>query len=582
MPTYIDTDAILTAIRDVIEDGAGNNRTISTARFDGGFYSTLARDEQSRRSLVTTRAEARIESVRLSEHSPQQPCNVYIYDLDVSVSVVRHMNNAHRLVDATRDDVKSLAVQDGDVLRQALCYPLNLTADNDGDNTGIISGRLRYISSTPGDVELEDGEAGRIVTEHRFNCEALVKSEPLQLLDLAAQTYTGGSSSSYLTGSPSRLRWQGAGTLRHEYRDDADGSQLFIEGARTNLLQYSEALGTSPWATNLASITANQATAPDGTTTADLLTNDGTSGQHYVYQSIGSTPIGGMFVSVFARQPDTNAGRYLTIRLASSNDNAGATFDLTDGSVVFEDPDGVQGNDDAGVFGTGFDELANDWRRYWVTFATQTVETRSIRFVVTDSVPSVFNPSETSSSSVLLWGAMAVGQSGLPVPHGGSYIRTEGATATRSHERIRVATSNIPSTMLTGAWEFDIWPQWSSDAVEIHTTYVSALYSWNSDAFGGLSDYIAYTAPADLPTRIQVNVGQSLRASVNVDHAANEKITIKVNPTAGTLDVNGTATTVTAWSFPSAALAFGDVYDRDVLGVNWSGPIRFSNPRRTL
>ncbi len=107
---YIDSDAILTAIRDVIQDGTGNSRAIASARFDGGFYNTLARDEQSRRALVSTRAEARISNVSISKHNPSQPSNTYLYDLRIVVDVVRHLNNAHRLVDATRDDVKALAV----------------------------------------------------------------------------------------------------------------------------------------------------------------------------------------------------------------------------------------------------------------------------------------------------------------------------------------------------------------------------------------------------------------------------------------------------------------------------------------
>ena len=246
----LNADAILTAIRDVIEDGAGSRRTIDSARFDGNFYASLARDEQSRRALVTTRAETDIVSVELSEHTPKQPCNVYLYRVGVEVSVVRHLNNSHRLIDATRDDTKALSAMDADVLRQALSYPGNLTTDSGGNATGLVSGRLIYESSETGIVEIEDNESGRVITTHMFMADVKVENHPLELFDWADYAYTASTEASFYTGAPVRVRWVDANVLRSDYRPGSSG-QYIIENHRTNRLLHSEALDTaSVWSAN--------------------------------------------------------------------------------------------------------------------------------------------------------------------------------------------------------------------------------------------------------------------------------------------------------------------------------------------
>lgn len=163
----IAADAILTRIREACEDGVGSIRVIASTRYYGGAAFDLDDSEESLRGMERPRVEARIGQVRRHTSTPSITSNLALYELDVVVRVVRHLAPDHKLDDDLRDDVKALALEDADVLNQALTWPGNLTTTTGGTATGLISGMLRYASSDPPIIaQLSTG--ARIVTEHRF------------------------------------------------------------------------------------------------------------------------------------------------------------------------------------------------------------------------------------------------------------------------------------------------------------------------------------------------------------------------------------------------------------------------------
>lgn len=164
----IDCDAIITRVREVLQDGAGSIRTISSARFDGGFYQGMSPEEQSLRALATPRVEPSVFVTGRNPDSPPINGTLLFYDVTVTVAVVRHLSPTHKLDDAKRDDIKALAANDSDIVAQALCWPGNLTATSGGTPTGLIGGYLRFEGSDEPEVSLGD-EAGRITSIHRFN-----------------------------------------------------------------------------------------------------------------------------------------------------------------------------------------------------------------------------------------------------------------------------------------------------------------------------------------------------------------------------------------------------------------------------
>ena len=107
-------------------------------------------------------------------------------------------------------------------------------------------------------------------------------------------------------------------------------------GGRRNLLEYTEDLTNAAWTKFRSTITSNATTAPDGTTTADLVLDNATSGSHAVAQVVPNLIAGIKYVfSVYAK--DYSGDRYLQIRPQGDGTGRGyVSVDLTDGSIVQE------------------------------------------------------------------------------------------------------------------------------------------------------------------------------------------------------------------------------------------------------
>ncbi|MDQ3071417.1 MAG: hypothetical protein M3R55_17010 [Acidobacteriota bacterium] len=143
----IQSAAILLRIRQVLESGAGTLRTIASTRFYGDLPEGLSDSTEQMRGLERPRVEARIKSVSRSPASPPITGNIALYDIGIDVEIVRPLTTAEQLTDATRDALRALALDDVDVVRQALEYPGNLTATTAGAATDLVSGLLSYVSS---------------------------------------------------------------------------------------------------------------------------------------------------------------------------------------------------------------------------------------------------------------------------------------------------------------------------------------------------------------------------------------------------------------------------------------------------
>jgi hypothetical protein len=91
------------------------------------------------------------------------------------------------------------------------------------------------------------------------------------------------------------------------------------------LLGYSQSLGVSPWVADGATATANSTTAPDGTTTASLVT--GTSGNYRIYQQAASTIGFNYTISFYAKE-----GTSPTLRIDWINIAVGPVFTFSTGT----------------------------------------------------------------------------------------------------------------------------------------------------------------------------------------------------------------------------------------------------------
>ena len=108
---------------------------------------------------------------------------------------------------------------------------------------------------------------------------------------------------------------------------------LLVEEQRTNSLQYSESFNTSPYwaAASGATITANQAVAPDGTTTADNIA--GVNGFYQNSAGMGSSTATST-ASIFAK---ANGSSSITLRInewGSGTNYVEGTFNLSAGTAT--------------------------------------------------------------------------------------------------------------------------------------------------------------------------------------------------------------------------------------------------------
>jgi len=204
---------------------------------------------------------------------------------------------------------------------------------------------------------------------------------------------------------------------------------LLLEPQRTNLITYSEQLDNASWTKNVSTITANNATSPDGYQNADLLseatfTNDSAS----AYQTLSVTASVPYTTSVFLKQ---GAGRYAFIRnyyLAGGHYYT-VVIDLQTGTIT----QATAGGSVSGASST-ITAYGNGW--YRVT-ATQTSSQTSLLpiFGISDvATPTIggfgqITVSSNDGRTILLYGCMTEAGS-----YATSYIPTYSAAVTRGDD----------------------------------------------------------------------------------------------------------------------------------------------------
>lgn len=195
---------------------------------------------------------------------------------------------------------------------------------------------------------------------------------------------------------------------------------LAIEAAQTNLSLRSQEFDSATWLKTGSSITANATAAPDGTTTADKLVENGSLSTHRVLNNLAVTVVA---ASTYTWSVFVKAGERTAVRI-ENNALSGATFDLANNGAA----SAVVGNVTTSVLA-----LANGWFRVSIIGPAATVSERIIVNLVSAGSTTYTG---NGTSGAFIWGAQ-VELAAAP----SSYILTAATVSVRS---LPVFTEIVP------------------------------------------------------------------------------------------------------------------------------------------
>jgi hypothetical protein len=204
---------------------------------------------------------------------------------------------------------------------------------------------------------------------------------------------------------------------------------LLVEEQRTNLLLRSEEFDDASWSKVLATVSANQTTAPDGTSNADKLIGNATLDGHYVQQSISGATSGISYTSaVFAKASELS--RFELLHAVGSTLHVQG-YDLSNGTLLTRVTAGT-----TAATGGFIQAVGNGWYRCGIT-QTSDGTTGAVRCTLRSANTVIF---DATSQGVFLWGAQLEAAS---TPS--SYIPTTTAAVTRSADVASITGSAFSS-----------------------------------------------------------------------------------------------------------------------------------------
>ena len=176
-----------------------------------------------------------------------------------------------------------------------------------------------------------------------------------------------------------------------------DGKSTAV--ADQNLILQSQTLDVGPWTGE--SVTANTATAPDGTVTAETYNQGTGTTYHERYQSVVLTAGQTYTVSVYAKNVD---GTYLNMTMYSAaNVYAAAIFNISTGAVT------TSGAVNWALVSSNITSVGNSWYRCSITFAVTTLVNLPTLSLVVPNTTTIGDYGLTgvftgASKQIYLWG----------------------------------------------------------------------------------------------------------------------------------------------------------------------------------
>lgn len=259
---------------------------------------------------------------------------------------------------------------------------------------------------------------------------------------------------------------------------------LLIEQSRGNSLQQSEALNVSPWNVLNCAVNTTGGTSPANTNTANLITDNATTGVHGVAVFSAWPAATQATLSVYVK-----AGTLSKVCIGNASTGGYSYFDLATGSKVA----------DASGFTSTIAPAGNGWYRITATHTAASAQTLGIFSYVT-----VGNPSYSGSGQTFYaWGAqLEIGAFAT------SYIPTTTSGLTRNADVATITGANFSSWYTAGKGTFRV------DAETVASGVCPLVSVDNNTAANSMSLFLDSTAPKF--TVIENNIEQATTSAGTV------------------------------------------------------------------
>jgi hypothetical protein len=323
-------------------------------------------------------------------------------------------------------------------------------------------------------------------------------------------------------------------TPRFDYNPSTLAAQgLLIEEARTNLTLQSEDFATT-WTVTGATVSTNATTAPSGTTTADKLEEDTSTGSHLVTQNITFTAVSHT-ASIFAKKAERD---WIRVLFFDGTNTFSAFFNLNTGTVGTITGAGATAS---------IQNVGNGWYRCAVT-ATASAGSGSFapRVALADNNSSYAG---STGSGIFIWGAqLEVGA--FPT----SYIPTTTTALTRSADVASVNTLSPWFNSVNGTlYVQGILVGGTAATFPYQTALVGS--NANNDSigvnWGANAGTMRWGVRVGAASQADLNAGSSKSAGSSYKVAgryATNDFQVAVDGTLGTPDTTGSLPTITALS----------------------------------
>jgi hypothetical protein len=227
--------------------------------------------------------------------------------------------------------------------------------------------------------------------------------------------------------------------------------RLLLEPQRTNLALYSEQFDNAYYGKTNCTVTANNATSPDGSVNADTLTSSA-AGSFFSASVTFSDPSTASFYVKYVSQ------RFVQI-FSGASGGAYANFDLVNGVV---------GSKGADASSSSITSVGNGWFRI-VTTLTGIIGSSNFRLAFIASATSGWGESNPDSNkSIQIWGAQFEAGS-----YATSYVKTEAAAVTR----VADAASKTGISSLIGQTEGTLFAEFFVPSIATAGSYTSFTLS---------------------------------------------------------------------------------------------------------